>query len=261
MTVDLLVTCGDSFACGSGLPDEDAFEKSYAGLTAKDIGVEQKVLARPGCCNYIIFLQIKWAVENLTQANKPFVLITMTNAARTAWYKPFQNKRSGVPPSIEHLNYQDYPPYDTHTNRTMRRPIPVQTDNSLQSETLTNLDTFLDEGAVASWIQFSHEPQARIKVLRDWVADFFNFEIKNDYDNGILAQGHLLLKKHNIPHLFMGWQPQFGDLLPEENYVAVDWGYWSQNYPDDRGTGHCDYRGHDLVYKEIIKKVKAQVND
>ena len=26
--VDLLVTCGDSFACGSGLEDEDCFEKS-----------------------------------------------------------------------------------------------------------------------------------------------------------------------------------------------------------------------------------------
>ena len=25
--VDLLVTCGDSFACGSGLEDEDCFEK------------------------------------------------------------------------------------------------------------------------------------------------------------------------------------------------------------------------------------------
>ena len=38
--IDLLVTCGDSFACGSGLEDEDAFERSYAGLTAKAIGVE-----------------------------------------------------------------------------------------------------------------------------------------------------------------------------------------------------------------------------
>ena len=39
--VDLLVTCGDSFACGSGLEDEDCFEKSYAGLTASKI-VDQK---------------------------------------------------------------------------------------------------------------------------------------------------------------------------------------------------------------------------
>ena len=259
MKTDLLVTCGDSFACGSGLEDEDAFEKSYAGLTAKDIGVDQKVLARSGCCNYTIWLQIKWAVENLTKSNKPFVLITMTNAARTVWYK--QNQPSNVSPTIEHLNYQDYPPYDTHTNRTVRRPIPVDTDNTMQSETLTNLDSFFDSSIKATWPQMKHEPEARIKVLRDWVADFFNFEIKNDYDNGILAQGHLLLKKHNIPHLFMGWQPEFGDLLPEENYVAVDWGYWSQNYPDDKGTGHCNYQGNYYVYREVINKVKAQVDD
>lgn len=257
MKVDLLVTCGDSFACGSGLPDADAFEKSYAGLTAKDIGVEQKVLARPGCCNYIIWLQMKWAVENLTKANKPFVLITMTNAARTAWYKPFQNKGPGVQPSIEHLNYEAYPPYDRHT--TTPRPIPVKTDNTLQSETLSNLDTFFDAKVKARWPQFQVEPQARIKLLRDWVADFFNFEIKQEYDNAILLKGHLLLKKHNIPHLFMGWQPNFAELVSEKNYMAVDWGYWSQNYPDDRGTGHCDYQGHQYVYLEIIKKVKAQI--
>ena len=69
----------------------------------------------------------------------------------------------------------------------------------------------------------------------------------------------LLLKKHNIPHLFMGWQPNFAELVSEKNYMAVDWGYWSQNYPDDKGTGHCDYQGHQYVYLEIIKKVKAQI--
>ena len=121
--VDLLVTCGDSFACGSGLEDEDCFEKSYAGLTASKIGVPQKVLARPGCCNYIIWLQIKYAVENIAKTQKPFVLITMTNAARTTWFKPFNNKSEGTEPSIEYLNYQDYPPYDTHTRKTLRRSI------------------------------------------------------------------------------------------------------------------------------------------
>ena len=100
--IDLLVTCGDSFACGSGLEDEDAFERSYAGLTAKAIGVEQKVLARPGCCNFIIWLQIKYAVEKIAQTNNPFVLITMTNAARASWYKPLVEKGE---PSLEYLNY------------------------------------------------------------------------------------------------------------------------------------------------------------
>ena len=257
--VDLLVTCGDSFACGSGLEDEDCFEKSYAGLTASKIGVPQKVLARPGCCNYIIWLQIKYAVENIAKTQKPFVLITMTNAARTTWFKPFNNKPEGTEPSIEYLNYQDYPPYDTHTRKTLRRPIPVQTDNTMQSETLTNLDTFLDTNQKASWPQFQHESNARIKILRDWVADFFNFDIKNEYDNGILTQGHLLLKKHNIPHLFMGWQPQFGDLLPEENYVANDWGFYSREYPDARETGHCDYTGHRLVHEAIWNKVEQQL--
>ena len=255
--IDLLVTCGDSFACGSGLEDEDAFERSYAGLTAKAIGVEQKVLARPGCCNFIIWLQIKYAVEKIAQTNNPFVLITMTNAARASWYKPLVEKGE---PSLEYLNYQDYPPYDTHTRKNLRRPIPVETDNTLQSETLQNLDTFFEQGRNrGTWFQFHHEPEQRLRILRDWVAEFFDMQQKNQYDNGIMSMGHLLLKKNNIPHLFMGWQPEFENLLPEENYKAVDWGYWSKNYPDDKGTGHCDYTGHRLVHEEIIKKVKSQL--
>ena len=260
MEVDLLVTCGDSFACGSGLNDEDAFERSYAGLTAKDIGVEQKVLARSGCCNYTIWLQVKWAVQNLTKDYKPFVLVTMTNAARQVWYKEGQQKAEGVYPSIEHLNYKDYWPYDKLRNTTRQREIPVETDNSLQSETMNNLDTWGNENT-AWWPQFSQEPDARIRILKDYIASFFNFQMKQEYDNGILLQGHLLLKKHNIPHLFMGWQPEFGTLIPDVNYMAVDWGYWSQTYPDDKGTGHTNYQGHNLVYREIIKKVKAQVDD
>ena len=256
---DILITCGDSFACGSGLDDTDAFERSYAGLTAKKLGIPQKVLARPGCCNFIIWLQIKYAVHNIAQNQNPFVLITMTNAARASWYKPGASKKAGIDPSIEFLNYIDYPPYDTHTRKQRRREIPVETDNSLQSETLQNLDTYFTEGSSAAWRQFSPEPAPRLRILRDWVAEFFDMAQKQDYDNGILAQGHLLMKKHNIPHLFMGWQPQFGELLPEVNYQAVDWGYWSQNYPDTRGTGHCDYTGHRLVHQEIIKKVESQV--
>ena len=57
----------------------------------------------------------------------------------------------------------------------------------------------------------------------------------------------------------MGWQPELGDLLPDVNYQAIDWGHYSKNYPDNNGTGHCDYTGHELVYKEIIQKVKAQL--
>mgnify|MGYP001478373251 CR=1 FL=1 len=255
---DILITCGDSFACGSGLDDTDAFERSYAGLTAKKLGIPQKVLARPGCCNFIIWLQIKYAVHNIAQNQNPFVLITMTNAARASWYKPGASKKAGIDPSIEFLNYIDYPPYDTHTRKQRRREIPVETDNSLQSETLQNLDSFFDSSIKATWPQMEHEPNARLKVLKDWVADFFNFEIKQEYDNAILLNAHCLLKQAGIPHVFMGWQPDLQSLLPEENYVGVDWGWWSQRYPDPQGTGHCDEQGHKHVFNQIKPTVEVQ---
>lgn len=249
--VNKLVTCGDSFACGSGLDNVDAFEKSYAGLTANEIGVEQKVLARPGCCNFIIWLQIKYAVHNI---NNPFVLITMTNAARTTWYKSGIDKGE---PKLEYLNYEDYPPYDKR--HKFSRPIPIDTDNTLQSETLQNLDTFFTEGAGAMWKQFDHEPTPRLRILKDWVAEFFDMQQKNQYDNSLMTMAHLLMNKNKIPHLFLGWQPELGDLLPDVNYQAIDWGHYSKQYPDSKGTGHCDYTGHRLVYEEIINKVKAQL--
>ena len=51
----------------------------------------------------------------------------------------------------------------------------------------------------------------------------------------------------------MGWQPDLQNLLPNENYVGVDWGWWSQRYPDPQGTGHCDEHGHREVFKQIKK--------
>ena len=69
----------------------------------------------------------------------------------------------------------------------------------------------------------------------------------------------MLLKKHNIPICLWVGKSQFGDLLHEENYVANDWGYWSRDYPDARGTGHCDYTGHRLVHKAIWNKVEQQL--
>ena len=113
---------------------------------------------------------------------------------------------------------------------------------------------------VSRYNQFDNiEPTSRLKVLRNWVAEFFNFDIKQEYDNGILLQGHLLLKKHNIPHVFMAWQPDLENLLPEYNYAAVDWGYWSKTYPDTKNTGHCDKKGHEKVFEIIKPKIEAQL--
>lgn len=256
---NLLVTCGDSFSCGSGLAHADCFEKSYAGLMAEYKNVPQLVLGRAGCCNFTIWLQIKHATDRVTANHKPFILITMTNAARTVWFKPGQQKPMGTAPNIRHLNYKDYPPYDIHTPELWRRDVPVDTDHSMQSETLSNLDTFFDKDVKASWPQFeNHEPNARLRILRDWVGDFFSFDIKNEYDLGILLMGHLLMKANNIPHLFMGHQPDFAKLVPEENYENIDWGWFSQRYPDPKGTGHCDYTGHQLVFEKLKEKVDAQ---
>ena len=61
-----------------------------------------------------------------------------------------------------------------------------------------------------------------------------------------------------IPHVFMGWQPDLQSLLPKENYVGIDWGWWSQRYPDPQGTGHCDEHGHREVFKQIKSTVEVQ---
>lgn len=258
--VDFIATCGDSFACGSGLQDFESFEKSFGGLAAEYLGVEQRVIARSGCCNFSIWLQVKHVVNEWALGKTPFVIVSITNAARTVWFKPGKEPPAGTQPTIKHLNYEDYAPYHDHTPKHFRRPIPVETNNIMQSETLHNLDSFSDQKVKATWVQFDrHEPNARIELLRKWVADFFNFEIKQEYDNGILLQAHMLLKKNNIPHVFMGWQPDLQNLMDEVNYVPVDWGHWSKYHPDPKGTGHCDKVGHAEVFKLIKPSIEAQI--
>jgi hypothetical protein len=256
--INFVATCGDSFACGAGMPKHENFEKSFGGLTADYLQVPQRVIARSGCCNYAIWLQVKHVVKEWSKEGNPFVIISITNSARTTWYKPFAEPSVGEEPTIQHLNYEDYEPYSKHTPEEHRRTIPVQTDNIMQSETLQNLDSFFDSSIKATWPQMEHEPNARLKVLKDWVAGFFNFEIKQEYDNAILLNAHCLLKQAGIPHVFMGWQPDLQNLLPKENYVGVDWGWWSQRYPDPQGTGHCDEHGHREVFKQIKSKVEVQ---
>lgn len=258
--VDFIATCGDSFACGMGLQEFECFEKSFGGLAAEHLGVEQRVIARSGCCNYTIWLQVKHVVEEWAVGKNPFVILTMTNAARTSWYKQGKEPKIGTTPTIKHLNYEDYAPYHSHTREHFRRPIPVETNNIMQSETLHNLESFADQKVKANWWQFDrHEPDARIDLLRRWVADFFNFDIKNDYDNAIILKAHILLKKHNIPHVFMGWQPDLQNLMDDVNYVPVDWGYYSNRYPDSKGTGHCDRKGHQEVFELIKPSIEAQL--
>lgn len=259
--VDLVVTCGDSFACGSGLEFEDCFEKSFGGLAADYLDVPQHVLARSGCCNFAIWLQIKHAVKQWGGSLKtPLVIISVTHYARTVWFKPGQMPSHGNQATLENLNYEDYSPYNHVPDEKYRRPIPVATNHSMQSETLSNLDTFFDKRVKASWPQFNnHEPAPRLRVLRDWVADFFSPGIKQEYDNGVLLQGHLLLKKHNIPHIFMTTQLDLLNLLPEENVAKVDWGHWSNLYPDKHGSGHCDYQGHVEAFNIIKHSIDLQV--
>ena len=248
--VDLVVTCGDSFATGTGLEDNECFEKSFGGLVAEYLNVPHHVIARSGCCNYTIWLQVKHAVKQWA-TNKPFVVISMTNCARTVWYK--SGTIPPLEPNIEHLNYQDYPPY------TNSRAVPVSTDSIMQSDTLSNLDTYLDGKVNGIWPQLDREPKARLKLLRNWVADFFDPGIKQDYDNGIMLQAHTLLKKHNIPHVFLGWQPELENLMSDLNYVATDWGYWSRIHPDKYGTGHCNEQGHIEVFKLIKPNLDMQL--
>lgn len=259
--VDFVATCGDSFACGMGLEEYENFEKSFGGLAAEHIGVEQRVMARSGCCNFTIWLQVKHVVnEWVVSGQKPFVILTMTNAARTSWFKPGKEPPMGTQPTIKHLNYEDYAPYHDRTNIKVRRSIPVETNNIMQSETLQNLDSYLNPHVKSTWWQFDrHEPDARIKLLRDWVADFFNFDIKNEYDNAIILQAHTLLKKHNVPHVIMGWQPDLQNLMDDVHYVPVDWGHWTNTFPDSKGTGHCDKRGHEQVFELIKPSIEAQL--
>jgi hypothetical protein len=252
--VNEIVVCGDSFACGIGLPFSSCYEKSFGGLVSQHYKVPHTVYARSGCCNYVIYLQVKKVIEDYKHKNKPFVLVTTTHHSRFVF--PSDHAGSGYNNySLEDVVYTLHEPYSGRESGLIRpMPFTPNPKPKLVSETVSNILYYLAGKAPNLEYLFSNVKN-KLSAIKTFYEELYDDSIKQDYDSGIILMMHMMLKENNIPHLIMSPNEYNDRFISKENYFHNNWGEYSRKYPDRMGSGHCDERGHVEVAKKLIKTI------
>ncbi len=246
-----LAVCGDSFGVGHGLPPERQFEDSFGGLVADHYKLKHLVYARSGCCNFVIYLQVKKIIDQqkLNPFFKPFVLISTTWSERITfplWYPRFFGT-----PDLSEVDYLNYDPYNKNKPHWRKLPFRTNRKHRLVSENIpmNNGESGLehlyenlkaeDHNAVTLYFNHLHDPY-----------------IKEMIDYSLMSTAHHLLIKHQIPHLFLS--PKKIETVSSVNLLKHDWIEISNDYPDSVGSGHCNEQGHKITADSIIKHIEKE---
>jgi hypothetical protein len=253
--VNEVVVCGDSFACGIGLPFNSCFENSFGGLVAKHYNVPHTVYARSGCCNYVIYLQVKKVIEDYKYKTKPFVLITITDHSRSAF--PSDHAGQGYNNyTLEDVEYTNYEPYSGRESG-IKRPLPFTPKQKpkLISETVSNI-LYYFSGKAPNLEYLFVNVKNKFSAIKTFYEELYDDSIKQSYDTGLILMMNAMLKEANIPHLIMTPNEHNDRFVNKENYFYNNWGHYSQKYPDAVGSGHCNEKGHKEVAEKLIKRIE-----
>jgi|694.fasta_scaffold64152_4 hypothetical protein len=248
-----LFVCGDSYASGSGLKPEYCLEKSFGGLVASEIGAKHVNFSRAGICNFGIFLQVKKVLTEFnfnTRQSNSTIIISLTDPSRlmvgTEELKPWDLDLSNV-------DYKNNTPYNYGYYKGRDTQFKLNDKPKLFSQTILDILLHIDK-KVSGALQSAYEilPHYKLSTLKTYITDVFDYEIKSEYDNALVAKMHLILKSKNINHIFLVPFIEQYDYIPQENLCEVNWRKISDEHPDEMGSGHCNETGHEIASKMIL---------
>lgn len=242
-----LAVCGDSFSVGHGLDSAVQIAKSYGGLIAEHYNLPQKVYGRSGCCNFVIYLQVKKIIEQLNKNFKPFVVVNDT------WYEriifPVKHSWFDTEPDLSDVDYLNYSPY----KEGQELPFKTKKNFKFVSEGLRTFFKGKEFGLNQLYDKCREEHKSGIDAYFNHIHDPM---IKREIDRSLIASAHSLLLQNNVPHVFI--LREKNPLINEKNAVIVDWNKLVKKYPDALGTGHCSEQGHNIVAEKVINWVDNQ---
>jgi hypothetical protein len=257
-----LIICGDSFSIGIGCHDLN--NEPYGSLLAKKLGMNLINLAKGSSTNLSISLQVKHAVDNISDIG--LLIVANTCYHRTEWFPENAKENSEV--NNLNVNYHQYPPYGEGTYPYIFDH-PMIDDPRYTGEILTEnwygvidyVENILDKNNNVNnstyFKKFKNERPEKMRLLKDYYYEFFDSRIQRQYDMGVIVKSHALLKNKNIKHYILTHDHEFPLYVPTENLVHVDWGKLSLKYPDDLKTLHTSYLGQIEVYESIMKKLEG----
>lgn len=253
--VTSIAVCGDSFGIGIGISNDPQkmISESFGARVAKYFEVPIKIFARSGCCNYVIYLQVKKVIEQFkTKEINPLVLITVTHHSRFVF--PIENEPHHIIYDLSDVNYKIYNIFHTEEELESFLPFIPKKEPKLISETVSNFLHFNKQGLI-NLKKFFNKLEKKVKVLEEYFKYLYSDSIKKDYDTSLIVMMHLELKRYNIPHLILTPDDYLSNFIEQQNFLQNDWGYYSKKYPDKYSSGHCTEIGHMELAKIIIEKI------
>jgi hypothetical protein len=252
--VDCIAVCGDSFGQGSGIPEPETFDKSFGGVVASHYGLPLKVYARSGCCNYVIYLQVKKIIEQARQSlHKPFVLVTLTNHSR------FSIAVDDAPDfkawDLADVDYTTYAPYAHDSLVKREKPFQSNRKPTLLSETASNFTWAMMHRKAPNLEHLFKQIHRKVNSVVSYFKDVYDDEIKHTHDIGLAMLMHHELLDAGIPHIIMSSEEERLRFIKRDNWLTINWGIYTQKYPDIYKSGHCDERGYKEVADSIIQKI------
>ena len=253
-----LVICGDSFSIGIGC--HDLHNEPYGSLLAKELGLNLINLAKGSSTNLSISLQVKHAVDHISDIG--LLIVAPTCNHRIEWFP--EDAREDRTVDNFNVNYHEYPPYGEHTYSQILEH-PMKDDSRYRGEMLTEnwygiidyVDNFLDKniGNGGYFKKFKTERPERMRLLKQYYLEFFDSRIQRQFDMGVIIKSHVLLKNRKINHLVFVDNYEYEPYIPEENRVDVSWGNLSLEFPDGMKTKHTSWEGQKKVYEAVLNKL------
>lgn len=258
-----LVICGDSFSIGIGC--RNLKTEPYGSLLAEKLGLNLINFGKGSSTNFSIYLQVKYAVENINDIE--LLIVAPTCHYRTEFFsKDVQFGDVLVPENFDNtsVNYHQYPPYGENTyieGQILENPMgnDPRYKPILFTENFHGIFDFLsikEKGIKTSYYdRYKDEDINRFTSLRNYCVDAHHCAIQRIYDFGVINLAHDLLVKKGIPHLVFDNFNEMVDIIPKYYRMNVNWGELSKRFPDDIPTSHTSALGHKEVYNSVLKKL------
>ena len=260
-----LIVCGDSFNIGIGC--QDLTTQPYGSLLAKQLDIPLINLAKGSSTNLSIWLQVKYAVENLNANSEDLVLVNETSSERICWF-PDDHTETYIPVTNLDVNYHDYPPYGQHSYHQVLPEHPMQHNPNYKGSMITEnmrgvvdyLDNFVDRGIDQHGLYYNrlaNEPLQKLKLIKDFYLSVYNERLSQIQSQSLMTMCHALLKNKGIKHVMLIPNTEaYKNLVTSENIMTLNWGQLALEFPDQIPSGHADERGHVKAFNLILAKLK-----
>jgi len=256
---DTLVICGDSFNYGIGCTN--LYTQPYGILTAKNIGMECIRLARGSASNYTIQLQGIYASK--MKPVPKLVILGTTSYDRVEWVA--EGKKLSEPPSLENLNYHQYPPH-LLPQPLHDAPMPwhLEKDSAYEPKILSEQVVVFQEyfkqlktNNSSYYKRLQTEPKSKLEIIDRYYFEIYNEWIKRDYDVGVIMLAYRQLKKAGINCIIAGPDYKYLDFVDDvQDFFPIDWGSLSKEYPDTINSLHTSEVAHALIANKLTRHIK-----